>query len=327
MTPESVPAAGGAIHTMSDMAQRARQRDKRFRWLVLGMALLVLVVLGAIMTTLLAGAAPVFEKFGLGFLTGSDWNPVTDEFGALPAIYGTLVTSIIALLLAVPVSFFIAFFLTTLCPHRLRAPINGVIELLAGIPSIIYGMWGLFVLAPLLAEHVQPLLNEWFGGIWLLGAIFQGPPIGIGMLPAAIILAIMITPFITAIMREVFEVVPQGLKEAGYGLGATTWEVMWDIVLPYTRVAVMGGIMLGLGRALGETMAVTFMIGNSNNITAGLFNAGNSIASVIANEFAEASSDMHVSALIALGFVLFVIAFGVLAVARLMILHVERRQS
>ncbi|MEL0028536.1 MAG: phosphate ABC transporter permease subunit PstC [Perlucidibaca sp.] len=308
------------------MASRARRRDKRFRWLVIGVALMVLLVLGAIMATLLNGAVPVLEKFGFGFLTGTSWNPVTDEFGALPAIYGTLVTSLIALLLAVPVSFFIAFFLTTLCPHRLRAPINGVIELLAGIPSIIYGMWGLFVLAPLLADHVQPFLNDWFGDIWLLGAIFQGPPIGIGMLPAAIILAIMITPFITAIMREVFEVVPQGLKEAGYGLGATTWEVMWDIVLPYTRVAVMGGIMLGLGRALGETMAVTFMIGNSNNITAGLFNAGNSIASVIANEFAEASGDMHISALITLGFVLFVIAFGVLAAARLMILHVERRQ-
>lgn len=303
---------------------RERGRNARFHALVLGVALLVLGVLGAIMLTLVVGAAPLLHKLGLGFLAGREWDPVSGHFSALPAIYGTLVTSFIALFLAVPVSFFIAFFLTEICPPRLRTTLNGVVELLAGIPSIIYGMWGLFVLAPLLADHVQPHLTAWFGHVRFLGEVFQGPPIGIGFLPAALILAIMIIPFITSVMREVFEVVPKTLKEAGYGLGATTWEVVWDIVLPYTRVAIMGGVMLGLGRALGETMAVTFMIGNANNIDIGLFNSGNSIASVIANEFAEAADPMHSSALVALGLILFVIAFGVLAVARLLIARAGR---
>ena len=299
-------------------------RNARFRLLILFAAVMVLLVLGAIMATLLIGSLPVLDKLGLGFLTSQEWDPVSGHFGALPAVYGTLVTSLIALLIAVPISFFIAFFLTELCPHRLRATINGVIELLAGIPSIIYGMWGLFVLAPLLADYVQPALNDWFGHVWLLGRIFQGPPIGVGMLPASLILAVMVTPFITSVMREVFDVVPPTLKEGGYGLGATTWEVTWDIVLPYTRVAIMGGVMLGLGRALGETMAVTFMIGNANNIDIGLFNPGNSIASVIANEFAEAGSPEHSGALIALGLILFVIAFVVLAIARALIRQTGR---
>ncbi len=308
-----------ALGLISQGFSLEKRRDRHFKLLVLGTALLVLIVLGAIMGTLMVGSIPVFEKLGLGFLVSQEWDPVSGKFGALPAVYGTLVTSFIAMLIAVPISFFIAFFLTELCPHKLRGTINGVIELLAGIPSIIYGMWGLFVLAPLLADHVQPTLNHTFKGVWLLGDIFQGPPIGVGLLPAALILAVMVTPFITSVMREVFEVVPQTLKEGGYGLGATTWEVTWDIVLPYTRVAIMGGVMLGLGRALGETMAVTFMIGNANNIDIGLFNPGNSIASVIANEFAEASDPLHAGALISLGLILFVIAFGVLATARWLI--------
>jgi len=303
--------------------QAEHGRNTRFRLLVLGIALLVLIVLGAIILTLVSGALPVFQKLGLSFLTSKEWDPVADHYGILPAVYGTLVTSFIALLLAVPISFFIAFFLTELCPYRLRGTLNAIIELLAGIPSIIYGMWGLFVLAPILADHVQPLLTHTFEHVWLLKDIFTGPPIGIGYFPAALILAIMITPFITAVMREVFDVVPKTLKEGGYGLGANRWEVMWDIVLPHTKVALMGGIMLGLGRALGETMAVTFMIGNVNNISLGLFESGNSIASVIANEFAEAK-DLHMSALLALGLLLFVIAFLVLAFARFLINRVKK---
>jgi phosphate transport system permease protein len=298
-------------------------RNARFRVFVLGVALLVLIVLGAIILTLVDGSLPVFKQLGLTFFTSSEWDPVADHYGFLPAVYGTLVTSFIALALAVPVSFFIAFFLTELCPHRFRTVLNSVIELLAGIPSIIYGMWGLFVLAPILADHFQPFLSKTFGHVWLLKDIFAGPPIGIGYLPAALILAIMVVPFITAVMREVFEVVPKALKEGGYGLGANRWEVMWDIVLPHTKVALMGGIMLGLGRALGETMAVTFMIGNVNNISLGLFDSGNSIASVIANEFAEAK-DMHMSALLALGLILFVIAFVVLAIARALTHQVKK---
>ncbi|NNM52469.1 MAG: phosphate ABC transporter permease subunit PstC [Pseudomonadales bacterium] len=308
-----------------DVLARERGRDRRFRWLVTGMAMMVLLVLGAILMSLVIGSMPAFDQFGWKFLTSRAWDPIGNDYGALSAIYGTVVTSAIALLLAVPISFFIAFFLTELCPKRLRSTVNGIIELLAGIPSIIYGMWGLFVLAPLLAQYVQPRLDQWFHHIWLLDRIFQGPPIGIGLLPAALILSLMVVPFITSVMREVFEVVPYSLKEAGYGIGGTTWEVMWDIVVPYTRIAIVGGIMLGLGRALGETMAVTFMIGNNNNISAALFDSGNSIASVIANEFAEAADPLHASALTELGLILFVITFIVLAVARLLIMRVERR--
>ncbi len=312
-----------AVH--DDALGREKARDARFRWWVLGMAGVVLLVLGAIIVSLLIGALPAFKAFGWHFLISQAWDPVANDYGALPAIYGTLVTSGVALLLAVPVSFFIAFFLTELCPRRLRGIVNGIIELLAGIPSIIYGMWGLFVLAPLLAEYVQPGLMHVCRHIPGLDRIFRGPPIGIGLLPSALVLAVMVVPFITSVMREVFEVVPQNLKEAGYGIGSTTWEVMWDVVLPYTRVAIVGGIMLGLGRALGETMAVTFMIGNSNNVSSALFDSGNSIASVIANEFAEASDPIHAAALTELGLILFVITLIVLAVARLLILRVERR--
>ena len=298
-------------------------RNARFRVIVLGIALLVLIVLGAIIFTLVDGSMPVFKQLGLSFFTSKEWDPVAGHFGILPAVYGTLVTSFIALIIAVPISFFIAFFLTELCPYRFRATLNAIIELLAGIPSIIYGMWGLFVLAPILSDHVQPVLTKWFQHVWLLKDIFAGPPIGIGFLPAALILAIMIIPFITAVMREVFDVVPKTLKEGGYGLGANRWEVTRDIVLPHTKVALTGGVMLGLGRALGETMAVTFMIGNVNTISIGLFDSGNSIASVIANEFAEAH-DLHMSALLALGLILFFIAFLVLAVARALIHKVKK---
>ncbi len=301
-----------------------RARDARFSFAMMVAALVVLVTLLTIMITLAFGALPILREQGFSFLINREWDPVNAVFGALPAIYGTLVTSFIALLVAVPISFLIAVFLTELCPMRLRMIYTGLIELLAGIPSIIYGMWGLFVLAPLLADHVQPALNHWFKHVPVLGKIFSGPPIGIGLLPAGLVLAIMIIPFITSVMRDVFEVVPRTLKEGGYGIGATRWEVIRDIVLPYTRVPIFGGVMLGLGRALGETMAVTFMIGNANNISPGLFNPGNSIASVIANEFAEAANSQHLSALIALGLILFVIAFIVLALARVLIQRAGR---
>ncbi len=300
-------------------SDRERARDARFGAGMMITALFVLLTLATIIVTLLIGALPVLRVRGFAFFTSSEWDPVNAVFGALPAIYGTLVTSFIALLLAVPVSFLIAIFLTELCPARLRTIYTGLIELLAGIPSIIYGMWGLFVLAPLLADYVQPPLNHWFAHVPGLDKIFSGPPIGIGLLPAGLILAIMIIPFITAVMRDVFDVVPNTLKEGGYGIGATRWEVIRDVVVPYSRVPLFGGIMLGLGRALGETMAVTFMIGNANEINTGLFNPGNSIASVIANEFGEASNAQHLAALIALGLILFVIAFVVLAIARMLI--------
>ena len=305
---------------------REKHRDRQFRWLVTGTAVLVLLLLAAIVLSLLIGSRLTLEHFGWHFLSSSAWDPIGNDFGALPAIYGTVVTSTIALLLAVPVSFFIAFFLTELCPVRLRSTANLIIELLAGIPSIIYGMWGLFVLAPLLAQYVQPFFDHVFAHVWILDKIFKGPPIGIGLLPAALVLSLMVVPFITSVMREVFEVVPVSLKEAGYGIGGTSWEVVWDIVVPYTRIALVGGIMLGLGRALGETMAVTFMIGNSNNISMALFDSGNSIASVIANEFAEAAEPLHASSLTTLGLILFVITFFVLAVARLLILRVELKK-
>lgn len=301
-----------------------RERSARFGTFMLLAALAVLATLGAIIVTLVFGAIPIFKQQGIRFFFNREWDPVAAVFGALPAIYGTVVTSFIALLLAVPASFLIAIFLTELCPAHFRKIYAGLIELLAGIPSIIYGMWGLFVLAPLLADYAQPPLNHWFAHVPWLGKIFSGPPIGIGLLPAALILAIMITPFITSVMRDVFDVVPTSLKEGGYGIGATRWEVIRDIIVPYTRVPIFGGIMLGLGRALGETMAVTFMIGNANRIDTGLFNPGNSIASVIANEFAEASNPLHLSALIALGLILFIISFSVLAIARALIRHAER---
>ena len=253
------------------------------------------------------------QKFGLGFFVTDVWNPVTKNFGALAPIYGTLVTSAIALLIGVPVSFGIALFLTEMCPAALKRPLGTAVELLAAIPSIIYGMWGLFVFAPFFGDYIQPLLTKTLGDVWIIGPLFQGAPNGIGMLSAGFILSIMVIPFIASVMRDVFEIVPPVLKESAYGIGCTTWEVVWNIVLPYTQVGVIGGIMLGLGRALGETMAVTFVIGNAYKISASLFAPGNSIASALANEFNEAADPVHRASLIMLGLVLFVLTFIVLA--------------
>ena len=293
--------------------------DMLFRGLTRLSAFGVLALLVAIIVSLGIGSMPAINAFGFGFLTSTEWNPVTDEFGALVPIVGTLVTSAIALLIGIPVSFGIAIFLTELSPRVLRRPLGIAIELLAGIPSIIYGMWGLFVFAPLFADHIEPWINDHIGTLPMLGPFFSGPPMGIGVLTAGIILAIMIIPFIASVMRDVFEVVPPMLKESAYGVGATTWEVVMKIVLPYTRIGVVGGIMLGLGRALGETMAVTFVIGNAHELSRSLLMPGNSISSALANEFTEAVGDLYTSALIELGLILFFITFVVLSLARLML--------
>ncbi len=291
-------------------------------------ALLTLLILAGIIVSLIYGALPSINKFGLSFLWSSGWNPPMEEFGGLVPIYGTLVTSLIALLIAVPVSFGIALFLTELSPAWLRRPLGVAIELLAGIPSIVYGMWGLLVFAPLFGQYIQPFLAATLGHIPYLGRLFQGATMGIGLLSAGVILSIMIIPFIASVMRDVFEVTPAILKESAYAVGATTWEVVWSVVLPYTRVGVIGGIMLGLGRALGETMAVTFVIGNSDQLdTSSLFAAGNSIASALANEFTEAVSPMHTSALIELGLVLFLITFIVLVFSKLLLLKLAQQQG
>ncbi len=290
-------------------------------------AFAVLVLLVAIMVSLIIGSLPSIKAFGFRFLASAEWNPVTDEFGALVPIVGTLVTSAIALLIAIPVSFGIALFLTELSPRWLRRQLGIAIELLAGIPSIIYGMWGLFVFAPLFADHVQPWLIEKLGPLPILGPLFQGIPMGIGVFTAGIILAIMVIPFIASVMRDVFEVVPTLLKESAYGLGATTWEVMWHVVLPYTKIGVAGGIMLGLGRALGETMAVTFVIGNAHELSASLLMPGNSISSALANEFNEAVGKLYTSALVELGLILFLITFIVLSLARYMLYMLTKREG
>ena len=304
---------------------RMRMGDIGFRLLTRLAAITVLVLLGAIILSLISGALPAFREFGLGFLVEERWNPVTEKFGALAPIYGTLVTSFIAMLIAVPVGILIAVFLTELCPMWLRRPIGIAIELLAGIPSIIYGIWGLFVFAPFLQQTLQPFLINTFGQLPVLSSLFAGPPYGIGVLTASLILAIMVIPFVTSISRDVFEAVPPVLKEAAYGLGCTTWEVVRHVVIPYTRVGVIGGVMLGLGRALGETMAVTFVIGNAHRVSASILAPGTTISATIANEFTEAVGDLYTSALIALGLILFAITFIVLAIARYMLLRIERR--
>ncbi len=304
---------------------RDARNDRLFRWVLLSCAMLVLLaLLGAVASTLWGGRL-AFHTFGWKFLVSDQWNAVTGQFGALVPIWGTLMTSLIAMLLAVPISFGIALFLTEVAPSWMRAPVSAAVELLAGIPSIIYGMWGLFVFAPFLADHVYPWVNDKLGHLPLIGALFRGPPLGIGMLTAGIVLAIMVIPFISSVMRDVFLTVPTRLKESAYALGSTTWEVVWNIVLPYTRSAVVGGIFLGLGRALGETMAVTFVLGNAHQLSASLLMPSSSIASVIANEFTEAVSPMHQSSLIALGFLLFVVTFIVLAIAKLLLLGLARR--
>jgi phosphate transport system permease protein len=304
---------------------RLRVGDVIFRALTRAAAIGVLVLLGGVIISLIDGSLLAFRAFGLNFLVEERWNPVTEKFGALAPIYGTLVTSFIAMLIAVPIGLLIAVFLTELCPMWLRRPIGIAIELLAGIPSIIYGIWGLFVFAPFLQGTLQPFLITTFGNIPVLSTLFAGPPYGIGMLTAGLILAIMVLPFVTSISRDVFEAVPPVLKEAAYGVGCTTWEVVRYVVLPYTRVGVIGGVMLGLGRALGETMAVTFVIGNAHKVSASLLAPGTTISATIANEFTEAVGDLYTSSLIALGLILFIITFIVLAIARYMLLRIERR--
>ncbi len=326
-----LPESGKMATVPPSRPRKARSKglgDVIFFNLTRAFALVALVMLAGIIVSLFYGAWPSIEKFGLPFLWTSDWNPPAEKFGALIPIYGTLVTSLIALVIAVPVSFGIALFLTELSPKWLRRPLGIAIELLAGIPSIVYGMWGLLVFVPLFAKYVQPALGATLGNVPLIGKLFAGPPIGIGILTAGIILAIMIIPFIASVMRDVFEVTPPMLKESAYGLGATTWEVVWNVVLPYTKVGVIGGIMLGLGRALGETMAVTFVIGNTNFLNSvSLFEPGNSITSALANEFGEAAAGLHTAALIELGLILFLITFIVLAFSKLLLLKLSRGEG
>ena len=325
-----VALQSGEISKLSEGARsralaKLRISDAAFFQLTRGSAILVLVILGGIIVSLILGAALALGTFGLSFLITQTWNPVTEVFGAAAPIYGTVVTSAIALLIAAPLGLLIALFLTELCPMFLRRPIGIAIELLAGIPSIIYGIWGLFVLAPFLQRTLQPALIDSFGDIPVLSTLFAGPPYGIGILTAGLILAIMALPLITSISRDVFETVPAVLKEAAYGVGCTTWEVFRHVVLPYTRVGVIGAIMLALGRVLGETMAVTFVIGNAHRIPTSLLAPGTTISATIANEFTEAVGDLYTSSLIALGLVLFVITFIVLAAARYMLMRLEQR--
>jgi len=308
--------------------RRSSLADRLFGWAAQGAALLTLALLVGILLSLIVGAWPAISKYGLGFLTSSVWDPVKNEYGGLIMIYGTLATSLIALVIAVPVSFGIALFLTELSPAWLKRPLGTAIELLAAVPSIVYGMWGLLVFGPILATYVQQPLQGLFSEVPYLGALFSGPPVGIGILSAGIILAIMIIPFIASVMRDVFEVTPVLLKESAYGLGSTTWEVVFKVVLPYTKAGVVGGIMLGLGRALGETMAVTFVIGNFNQLDSlSLFQAANSITSALANEFAEAADGLHQAALIYLGLVLFFITFVVLSLSKLLLAQLRKNEG
>ena len=314
-------------HTQPNSAKTSQWPDFLFHKITFGFALLVFLMLAGIVASLVVGAWPALEHIGPGFITRVEWDPVNDEYGALIAIAGTLITSLLALLIAFPVSFGIALFLTEICPTWLKRPLGTAVELLAGVPSIIYGMWGLFIFAPFFADHVQPLLQNTLGEVPVIGALFQGPMMGIGMLTAGIILSVMIIPFIAAVMRDVFDTCPAVLKESAYALGCTRWEVMRKVVLPYTRIGVVGGVMLGLGRALGETMAITFVIGNAHKLSWSLFAAGNSIASTLANEFAEAETGLHMSSLFALGLILFVITFIVLAAAKLMLARLEKGEG
>ncbi len=302
--------------------------DRVFGWLAISAAIVTLALLAGILLSLIMGAWPAISKYGLSFLTSTTWDPVKEEYGGLVMIYGTLATSIIALAIAVPVSFGIALFLTELSPAWLKRPLGTAIELLAAVPSIVYGMWGLLVFGPILASYVQQPLQALFSGVPYLGALVSGPPVGIGILSAGIILAIMVIPFIASVMRDVFEVTPPMLKESAYALGSTTWEVMSRVVLPYTKAGVVGGIMLGLGRALGETMAVTFVIGNMNQLDSlSLFQAANSITSALANEFAEAGEGLHQAALMYLGLVLFFITFVVLTLSKLLLSRLQRSEG
>jgi phosphate transport system permease protein len=302
--------------------------DRLFSLLAHAAAVLTLALLAGIIVSLVIGAWPSIAEYGLSFLWRSEWDPVQNRYGGLVMIYGTVMTSFIALLIAVPVSFGIAMFLTELSPSWLKRPLGTAIELLAAVPSIVYGMWGLLVFSPILATYVQQPLQSAFGSVPILGALFSGPPVGIGILSAGIILAIMVIPFIASVMRDVFEVTPPMLKESAYALGSTTWEVVYRVVLPYTKTGVVGGIMLGLGRALGETMAVTFVIGNFNQLNSlSLFQAANSITSALANEFAEAGEGLHQASLVYLGLVLFFITFVVLACSKLLLMRLRRGEG
>ena len=319
------------IATRDAMLARTLRRfhigDRTFGTLTLISAITVLVILAGVMISLVHGSLPAWRAFGFEFFTSQSWNPVTEKFGALPAIYGTVLTSTIAMLIGVPISLGIAIFLTEICPERLRRTIGVAIELLAGIPSIIYGIWGLFIFAPFFQTHFQPALIDMFGNVPVLNQLFAGPPYGIGLLTAGLILAIMVLPFITSITREVFETVPPVLKEAAYGIGCTRWEVIRRVVIPYTRVGIIGGVMLGLGRALGETMAVTFVIGNAHRIMPSIMAPGTTISATIANEFTEATGDLYTASLVALGLILFFITFIVLAAARLLLMRLERQEG
>jgi len=316
-----------SLHQDERRAHKDARFDALFFWIVRGAGLLVLITLGGVALTTLWGGREAFSTFGFSFLTSTEWDTVGHKFGALAPVYGTLITATIALLIAVPVSFGIAMYLTELAPSWLRTPVGAAIELLAGIPSIIYGMWGLFVFVPIMGQSIIPWLNEHVGTWPVIGPLFTGPPLGLGMLTAGIVLAIMVIPFISSVMREVFLTVPTRLKESAYALGSTTTEVVWDVVLPYTRSAVIGGIFLGLGRALGETMAVTFVLGNVHRLSLSLLEPGNSIAATIANEFAEADSEIFRSSLIALAFLLFVVTFIVLAFAKFMLMRLEHKEG
>lgn len=309
------------------IAKRQRTLDRLFKYATQFFALSVLLTLLGIIASLIFNAAPALSKFGFGFFTTVEWDIINGEFGGLIAIYGTVITSVIALLIAVPLSFGIAVFLTEMCPQVLKRPLGTAVEILAAVPSIIYGMFGLFVFAPLFAEYIQPALAATLGQIPGLGILFSGAFNGIGILCAGLILAMMVLPFIASVMRDVFEIVPPVLKESAYGIGCTTWEVVKNVVLPYTKTGVIGGIMLGLGRALGETMAVTFVIGNAHKISPSLFAPGNSIASTLANEFGEAEVGLHYSSLFALGLALFVITFVVLTLAKIMLMRMEANQG
>jgi phosphate transport system permease protein len=329
--PLDLPGEGARTSTSPPPVRKPRTgatADRLFGLAAKGAALLTLAMLIGILLSLLAGAWPAIAKFGLGFLTSSVWDPVQNEYGGLVMIYGTLATSLIALIIAVPVSFGIALFLTEMSPAWLKRPLGTAIELLAAVPSIVYGMWGLLVFGPILSTYVQQPLQRLFDGVPYLGALVSGPPVGIGILSAGIILAIMIIPFIASVMRDVFEVTPPLLKESAYGLGSTTWEVVSKVVLPYTKAGVIGGIMLGLGRALGETMAVTFVIGNTNQLNSlSVFEAANSITSVLANEFAEAGAGLHQASLMYLGLVLFFITFVVLSLSKLLLQQMQKSEG
>ncbi|TIT79500.1 MAG: phosphate ABC transporter permease subunit PstC [Mesorhizobium sp.] len=325
MTAVSEAVASSVTRTREATVRRFALTDTIFRTATRLSAILVLVLLGGVAISLIAGSWEALSKFGFSFLTTESWNPVTENFGALAPIYGTIVTSAIAILIAVPIGIGIAVFLTELCPRPLRRPIGIAVELLAGIPSIIYGIWGLFVFAPFLQTTVQPFIIGLFHGIPGLSSLFAGPPYGIGLLTSSLILAIMVLPFITSITKDVFDTVPAVLKESAYGIGCTTWEVTRRVTIPYTRVGIMGGVMLGLGRALGETMAVTFVIGNAHRISASLFAPGTTISATIANEFTEADGELYTSSLVSLGLILFIITFIILALARYMLLRIDSR--